>query len=344
MGYIGGVDPLSQACIGSAAAQSLSRRTALFTALWVGALGGFLPDADILIRSSSDPLLSLEYHRHFTHSLIFIPIGGLITAALGKLLTGGKRSIGELWLPGALGWATHGLLDSCTSYGTYLLWPFSNARIAWDNVSIVDPLFTIPIVVGVLLAARRDRRALAVAALAWAMIYLSLGVIQRERAEAVYSATIEARGHTAGQLEVKPSFGNNLLFRAFYKHDDSFYVDSVRVPWWGPSQVFEGSSIPALDIPKLRATLDPVHQHDLDRFAYFSAGFLVADPVHPGFIGDFRYAMVPNAISPLWGINLGDGLPGQHLDFERFSTVGQAERQSMLDQLWGIPPAGSNPH
>ena len=131
------MDPVSQASIGAVAAQALSRRTPLLTALWVGALGGFLPDVDILIRSSDDPLLALEYHRHFTHSLLFIPIGGLITAAIGKLLTRGKHTIGELWLPGALGWATHGLLDSCTSYGTYLLWPFSNARVAWDNVSII---------------------------------------------------------------------------------------------------------------------------------------------------------------------------------------------------------------
>jgi inner membrane protein len=85
----------------------------------------------------------------------------------------------------------------------------------------------------------------------------------------------------------------------------------------------------------LRATLDPVHQHDLDRFAYFSAGFLVEDPDHPGFIGDFRYAMVPNAIGPLWGIDLGGGTPGEHLAFERFSNVGTVEREAMLDQLWG---------
>ena len=329
------MDPLSQACIGSAAAQALSRRTTLWTALWVGALGGFLPDVDILIRSPSDPLLALEYHRHFTHALLFIPIGGLITAAIGKLLTRGKHTIGELWLPGALGWATHGLLDSCTSYGTYLLWPFSNARVAWDNVSIIDPLFTLPVLIGVLLAARKDRRVFGIAALIWGVFYLGMGLIQRDRAEALYSARIDARGHAATQIEVKPSFGNNFLFRAFYRHDDAFYADSVRVPWWGEGQVFEGSHIPALDIPALRATLDPVHQHDLDRFAYFSAGFLVEDPDHPGFIGDFRYATVPNAIGPLWGIDLGGGYPGEHLAFERFSNVGTVEREAMLDQLWG---------
>ncbi len=329
------MDPVSQASIGAVAAQALSRRTPLLTALWVGALGGFLPDADILIRSSDDPLLALEYHRHFTHSLLFIPIGGFITAALGTLLTRGKRTIGELWLPATLGWATHGLLDSCTSYGTYLLWPFSDVRVAWHTVSIVDLLFTLPVLIGALVAVRKKSRVIATAALVWAVAYLSVGVVQRDRAAAVYTEFIASRGHTAERMEVKPSFGNNILFRAFYIHDDTFHADAVRVPWWGESRVYEGGSIPALDIAALRATLDPVHQDDLDRFAYFSNGFLIEDPLHPGFIGDFRYAMVPNAIAPLWGIDVGGGIPGKHLAFERFSAVGGAERQAMLDQLLG---------
>jgi inner membrane protein len=332
------VDPVSQASIGAVAAQALSRRTPLLTALWVGALGGFLPDADILIRSSDDPLLALEYHRHFTHSLLFIPIGGLIAAALGKLLTRGKRTIRELWLPAALGWATHGLLDSCTSYGTYLFWPFSDVRVAWNTVSIVDLLFTLPILIGAILAVRKQSRALATAALVWALAYLSVGVVQRDRAAAVYAERIAERGHTAERMEVKPSLGNNILFRAFYIHGDTYYADAVRVPWWGEGTVYEGDSIPALDITALRATLDPVHQHDLDRFAHFSDGFLVEDPLHPGVIGDFRYAMVPNAIAPLWGIDLGGGAPGKHLAFERFSATSGAQRQAMLDQLWGRSP------
>ena len=335
------MDPLSQASIGAIAAQSLSRRTPLWTALWVGALGGFLPDADILIRSSADPLLALEYHRHFTHALLFIPVGGLITAAIGTLLTRGKHRVRDLWLPGSLGWATHGLLDSCTSYGTYLLWPFSDARIAWDNVAIVDPLFTLPLLIAAIVAARKDRRILAGAALLWGIGYLCIGATQRDRAKEVYRAHIETRGHTPEEVEVKPSIGNNILFRAFYRHEGMFYADSVRVPWWGEEQVFVGDAIEALDTQALRATLDPVHQHDLDRFEFFSAGFLVQDPVHPGFIGDFRYAMVPNAIAPLWGIDLGGGSPGKHLAFERFSEVGPAERHAMMGQLLGVAPAAA---
>jgi inner membrane protein len=331
------LDPLSQACIGSAAAQSLSRKVDLKTALWVGALGGFLPDSDVLIRSASDPLLHLEYHRHFTHSLLFVPIGGLITAALGKLITRGKRSIRELWLPASLGWATHGLLDSCTSYGTYLFWPFSNERVAWDSVSIIDPLFTLPLLASVLLAVKMKRLALARAGLIWALAYLAIGALQGERAEELYRERIAERAHAPTEVEVKPSFGNNFLFRGFYEHGGLYYADSIRVPWWGDPTVYQGSSIAALDTAALRETLGEAHQHDLDRFEYFSAGFLVEDPLHPGVIGDFRYSMVPNGIAPMWGIDLGGAKPGEHADFQRFSTTDAAQRQVMLDQLWGRP-------
>ena len=170
------MDPISQAAIGAAAAQAGARRTKLKTALWVGALGGALPDVDILIRSSDDPLLFLDYHRHFTHSLAFIPLGGLIAAGLGRLFTRGRHTVRDLWLPATLGLATHGLLDSCTSYGTFLLWPFSSARIAWHNVAIIDPLFTLPIILGILLAVVRKQRRIGQIAFIWGVAYLCFDV------------------------------------------------------------------------------------------------------------------------------------------------------------------------
>ena len=85
------MEPLTQAALGAAAAVACTRKTPFKHAFWLGALGGLLPDADVLIRSSNDPLLHLEYHRQFTHSLLFIPAGGLITAMIGHLITKAKH-------------------------------------------------------------------------------------------------------------------------------------------------------------------------------------------------------------------------------------------------------------
>ena len=199
------MEPLTQATIGAVAAIAFTRHTPIAKAFWIGALGGFLPDADVLIRSSQDPLLHLEYHRHFTHSLAFIPIGGLITAAIGQVLTRGKERLQQLWLPASLGWATHGLLDSCTSYGTHLLWPFSETRLAWHNVSIVDPLYT-SIVNLAVLSLRKDNRTLSRIALAWSFAYLFFGMVQRNRATEAYQELAHTRGHEISDVSVKPSF------------------------------------------------------------------------------------------------------------------------------------------
>ena len=104
------MDPITQSVLGAALAQSVARPKDLRRAGFAGALGGFLPDADVLIRWPSDPLLFLDYHRQFTHSLAFIPIGGALTAALCALLFRGKAQVRQLLLP-----ATIGITEQTTS-------------------------------------------------------------------------------------------------------------------------------------------------------------------------------------------------------------------------------------
>ena len=140
------MDPLSQACIGSSLSQSFAKdKTAQLSAMVIGALAGMAPDLDILINSNRDPLLFLEFHRQFTHSLIFIPFGALLCALVFYPFAKKKLSFSQVYLFSFLAYATHGLLDACTSYGTQLFWPFTNERVAWNVVSIIDPLFTLPI-------------------------------------------------------------------------------------------------------------------------------------------------------------------------------------------------------
>ena len=141
------MDPISQATVGAAFAQSIANKNNIVKLGIIGFLSGLVPDLDVLIRSSTDPILSLEYHRQFTHSLFFIPFGALIVALVIFPLVKRSLSLKTVYLASFLGYATHGLLDACTSYGTILFWPFSNERVTWNNISIVDPLFTIPILI-----------------------------------------------------------------------------------------------------------------------------------------------------------------------------------------------------
>ena len=80
------MDPITQGTFGGVFAQLLSSKKKIFSATVIGFLAGLAPDLDFLIRSSTDPLLHLEYHRQFTHSLIFVPIGALIVSLISKLI------------------------------------------------------------------------------------------------------------------------------------------------------------------------------------------------------------------------------------------------------------------
>jgi len=234
------MDPISQGVLGAAAAQTASgrittiqlpdkkNRSALWLAAIVGAFAGMAPDLDVLIASPSDPLLFLEFHRQFTHALVFIPIGAAICALVAHLFVKQRMAFVHTYLVCLLGYATHALLDGCTSYGTQLFWPFSNARVAWNNVAVVDPLFTVPALMLVWLTITRDRKLFSWCALAWMLGYLALGVVQRDRALAFGAQLAEQRNHTPVRLEVKPSFGNLLVWKLVYEDAGIYYIEGIR--------------------------------------------------------------------------------------------------------------------
>ncbi len=333
------MDPLSQGALGAAAAMVLAKPERLGWAALLGGLSGMAPDLDVLIRSSTDTLLFLEVHRQFTHSLVFIPVGAMLCSLAAIPLTRGKIPL--LWIYGFCfaGYATHGLLDACTSYGTQLLWPFSDLRIAWNLVSVIDPLFTVPLVTIGLAAASLRRPGLAFVAVAWALAYLSLGYAQRERAWQVAEELAAHRGHQATGLQVKPSFGNLLLWKSVYVSGDRFFVDAIRL---GTSwRNFEGESTPRLDrtrdLPWLRA--DTQQALDLERFRWFSSGYVALDPLDSSRVIDVRYSMLPNQIRALWGIQFDPRAePSAHAIYFTSRDTSAATRQEFLRMLRGSEP------
>lgn len=311
------MDPLTQGALGASLPQSCSTRQHLRVACALGALSGMAPDLDVLIRSPTDPLLFLEFHRQFTHALIFIPVGALICAGLfHQLFAGRYLTFKYTYLYCLLGYATHGMLDACTTYGTQLFWPFTDFRVAWNNVSVVDPLFTVPLLSLVTIGLLARRRLFTHIGLAWAIAYLILGVVQRDRAEAVGEMIAEKRGHEPVRLEAKPGFANLLLWKVVYETDNKFYVDAVRVGL--DTRIFEGDSIEKLDLDKHFPWLDPDSQQarDVERFRWFSNDYLAVDRERKNFIVDIRYSILPNEIDALWGIRLSRNAPSnQHVDY-----------------------------
>lgn len=324
------MDPLTQGLIGAAAAQGATGGR-LPRAWLVGLVAGMAPDLDVLIRSGSDPLLAIEYHRHFTHALLFIPLGGLICALPWLLLQTYRERWALTLLASILAVATHGLLDACTSYGTLLLWPFSHARIGWDWISIIDPLFTLCLLAGVVWGAVRRTRLPALAGLGLALVYLSFGAVQHSRALEAQREIAAARGHEIDRGETFATIGNNLVWRSLYRSGNSIYADRIRVSWDGEVQWTPGSRVTrvtAADLPEA-VKGDARATRDFERFSWFAGGWVAQHPDDPSVYGDVRYSLQTHAFDPIWGIRLR---PGNAVPVEWVSRTG--DRQLGLSDLW----------
>lgn len=151
------MDSLTQAVLGASVAYVVGGRVLGRRALVVGAVVGSLPDLDVLVPYD-DAVANFTYHRSWSHSyftLSALAVFFTLTARswfhrYGLSL---RRTFLMLWLV----LVTHPLLDSFTVYGTQVLWPISDFPVAWGTIFIIDPLFTLPMLIAIGLVLARER-------------------------------------------------------------------------------------------------------------------------------------------------------------------------------------------
>ncbi len=139
-----------------------------------------LPDADYALHFISD-ITYLRYHRGITHSVLLLPLWIWLCYSLLPR----RRHLSPCmpWLISAA-LAIHILLDVITSFGTMILAPFSDWRATLDLVFIIDPLFSATLLLPLLLmpAFKRQARMLGILGLAAMVSYLTLTLVNHERA------------------------------------------------------------------------------------------------------------------------------------------------------------------
>ncbi len=348
------MDTLSHALLGAALGQVAFGRRLGWRATVVGILAAELPDLDFFIHSGTDPLLNVELHRHFTHSFAFSPVIALAAALPWFFRAAFKEQRTTLFLCGLAACWSHILLDACTSYGTQFLVPFSQQRFGWDFISIIDPIFTFALLVGLVtnvISSRISRREEASsergtrsaergiglhrwtwAALGFCAAYMTLGAVQKSRAHAAQAELARVRGHRAERAEAMPTLGNHLVWRSLYLHDGRIYSDRLRVPWGGTVTVREGNSLPLVT----QRDLSPVEgarngpQRSFERFMHFSDGWIARAPGDVTVIGDMRYSLSAKAFDPIWGIRFT--APGAPTEVEWVNR--SRDRRISFAELW----------
>ena len=334
------MDIVTQGVLGAALAQSAAKKEHIRLATIIGLVAGVIADADILIRSASDPLLSLEFHRHFTHSIFFIPVGAGIAFLLLWPFLRKKLSAAYLYLYCFMGYSLSGFIDACTSYGTYLLWPLIDARISWHIISIIDPVFTLTLITAIIFGYKKLSSRFSRIGLVLAGVYLLFTFAQMNRAEDSIIEMAEQRGHTIEKIIVKPTIGNSLLWRSVYLSNDTFHVDAVRVGL--SKRIYQGDSIRQFKLTETFPELDAnsLLAEDIKRFEIFSDNYVSQYPGRPEVLGDVRYSMNPTGLTPLWGIEMNLGNTSQHVKFDNYRDASKELKQQFINMLLGKPING----
>jgi inner membrane protein len=211
------MDSLSQIALGAAVGVAvMGRRTAVWKAAAWGAVAGTLPDLDVLI-DHGDPIRNMVLHRAETHAPFWLTLFSLPFAALVARLSGPWSCWRRWWLAMWLVLVTHPLLDAMTVYGTQLALPFSNHPYGVASIFIIDPLYTVPLLVGGIwaLAGRGSTRGLAANAvgLAVSTAYLAWSYGAQQHVQNIARDTLARQGIVAERLLVSPTAFNTVLWR-----------------------------------------------------------------------------------------------------------------------------------
>lgn len=175
------MDSLTQVILGAAIGEAVAGRKIGIKAAFWGGIAGTIPDLDVFLRSFYHPLDAALVHRGFSHSFLFALIFGPIFAWVTHKIYRSKYALNDwrwLWF---LGIITHPMLDMFTNYGTQFLWPLMY-RITFNSVFVIDPLYTLPFMVFLILALRLKkedprRKRLNWIGIIYSTSYLFVGVI-----------------------------------------------------------------------------------------------------------------------------------------------------------------------
>lgn len=288
------MDSLTQFVLGAAiSAVTLGRTIAPRRAAILGGLVATLPDLDVLLPAA-DPIQAFVGHRGFSHSLI---VHTLIAPVLGFLI---EKIDGRLadrrWLTWTTVWlalTTHALLDAFTTYGTRLLWPLNDVAVTWSSIFIIDPLYTLPLLVAVVMALADRKSALRACGIALALstAYLGWTLVAERIATAKVASALEAAGIKPERIMMLPMPFNSFLWRGLAIDGDR-YVNVYRslLDRDPASPVFIHSRSPGVPIP-------PEAEAGVVAVATFTRGFHGFERVDDGLIlTDLRLGVPPNHV------------------------------------------------
>lgn len=265
------MDSLTQIVLGAAIGEAVLGRKVGNKAMLYGAIAGTIPDLDSFAPLFTDTITSIEIHRGFTHSIVF---SLLFAPVFGWLISKIERKTGATWKDWSWlmfwGFLTHPLLDAHTTWGTQLFWPL-DLRLAYKNIFVIDPLYTLPFLIFLILAMRSKRgsakrRKYNNLGLLISSAYLLCSIGLKGVTYFKFKNALEEQNISYLQLQTRPSPFNTIMWAANVELEDAYLL--------GDYSIFDSQPIKFKSIPKNHSLVDPFRDEtNLDRIIAIAEGW-----------------------------------------------------------------------
>lgn len=253
------MDSLTQIVLGAAVGEAVLGKKVGNKAMLYGAIAGTIPDLDVLARYFVDTVTATEWHRGFSHSIffsvLFAPIFGWLVWKLNKKSEATFKDWSWLMFWGLF---THPVLDTFTTWGTQLFWPFKT-RLAFQNIFVIDPWYTLPFLAFLILAMRqkktsRKRKKYNQLGLIVSSSYLILSLILKGIAYKQFTGNLEVQGVEYKEMDIRPAPFSTILWTANIDTKDAYLI--------GNYSFFDSQPISFISYPKNRQLLGSLATSD----------------------------------------------------------------------------------
>jgi inner membrane protein len=222
------MDTVTQIALGASVGEAvLGRRVGRRAMLW-GGICGLLPDLDILLPLG-DAVRNVTYHRGPSHSLfVLAALTPLFVRLIFKLHPEDARYRLRWYALVYAAFATHVLLDCFTVYGTQIFWPLATPPVMWSTIFIIDPAYSLPLLLGVLAALILSRstsrgHALNTAGLVLSSVYLMWTVAAKLHVDSVVQESLKRQDIAYDRALTVPSPFNTLLWRVLVMDENGYH-------------------------------------------------------------------------------------------------------------------------
>lgn len=293
------MDSLTQIVLGAACGEAVLGKKIGNKALLFGAIGGTIPDLDVFIGSLlyNNEIDAMLFHRGFMHSILFSVLAAFLLGWLvHKLYDSGKRlhtTTQSDWIK-LFFWSlfTHPLLDCFTPYGTQLFAPFSNYRVAFNNIAVADPLYTVPfllcIIILMFFKRNSDKRRLWLKlGIGISSVYMLLTIFNKFYIDSVFKSSLTDKGISYQRSSTQPSILNNVLWYGIVETEENYYVGFYSL-FDSSSQFSDWQTI------QKKRDLAKEKYNDIKSLAWFSNDYYNVEALEDGVFlyKDLRYPLV----------------------------------------------------